>query len=115
MPQQDGFYNWWGFDSNLNMLLYINNYLLEHHILTIAPTGSGKGIGLVIPNLLKYEPSVVVIDPKGENYLTTAKVRQRDGRKVILLDLFGECEKRRNDDIPPTVLLIRWIFLRMRM
>jgi type IV secretory pathway TraG/TraD family ATPase VirD4 len=36
------------------------------HILTIAPTRSGKGIGLVLPTLLSYGSSVVVADLKGE-------------------------------------------------
>jgi type IV secretion system protein VirD4 len=101
-PRQDGFYNWWGFKSSSNMFFRLSGDLLEHHILTIAPTGSGKGVGLVIPNLLEYEHSVMVIDPKGENYLMTAQVRGRNGRKVILLDPFGECEKRKNDDVPLT-------------
>ena len=38
------------------------------HMLTCAPTGAGKGIGAVIPNLLDYPGSALVIDIKGENY-----------------------------------------------
>lgn len=37
------------------------------HLLTIAPTRSGKGVGTIIPNLLLLDRSVVCIDPKGEN------------------------------------------------
>jgi type IV secretion system protein VirD4 len=33
-----------------------------------APTRSGKGVGVVIPNLLNWPDSVVVLDIKGENY-----------------------------------------------
>ncbi|WP_419669813.1 type IV secretory system conjugative DNA transfer family protein [Xylella fastidiosa] len=33
-----------------------------------APTRSGKGVGIVIPNLLHYRDSVVVLDIKGENF-----------------------------------------------
>ena len=37
------------------------------HLITIAPTRSGKGVGTIIPNLLTANRSVVCIDPKGEN------------------------------------------------
>jgi len=37
----------------------------EGHVLTVAPTGSGKGVSAVIPNLLAYPGSVVVVDLKG--------------------------------------------------
>ena len=41
------------------------------HLLTLAPTRSGKGVGAVIPNLLTAERSVLCIDPKGENARVT--------------------------------------------
>jgi len=39
-----------------------------HHVFVFAPTRSGKGAGLVVPNLLLWKGSVVVCDIKGENY-----------------------------------------------
>ncbi|PKR48465.1 conjugal transfer protein TraG [Thalassospira marina] len=42
------------------------------HLLTFAPTRSGKGVGVVIPNLLDHAGSVIVTDIKGENYRITA-------------------------------------------
>jgi len=42
-------------------------YRGEGHLLTFAPTRSGKGVGCVVPNLLDYLGSVVVTDIKGEN------------------------------------------------
>lgn len=48
----------------------------DGHIITVAPTRSGKGVGLVIPNLLNYNQSVLVVDPKGENYAKTAGYRE---------------------------------------
>ena len=42
-------------------------------IVTVAPTGSGKGIGAVIPNLLDYPGSALVLDVKGENAAVTAR------------------------------------------
>lgn len=63
-------------------------YDAEGHILTIAPTGSGKGVSAVIPNLLDYPGSVLVLDLKGENHAVTAARRARFGR-VLVLDPFG--------------------------
>lgn len=65
------------------------------HMLTCAPTGSGKGIGAVIPNLLEYPGSCVVLDIKGENYAVTARYR-RDvlGHDVWLLDPFGVTQNK---------------------
>jgi type IV secretion system protein VirD4 len=45
------------------------------HLLTIAPTRAGKGTGQIIPNLLSWIGSVLVIDIKGENYLHSAGYR----------------------------------------
>ena len=59
------------------------------HVLTCAPTGSGKGIGAVIPTLLEYPGSTVVLDIKGENYAVTARTRRALGHKVYLIDPFG--------------------------
>src|SRR5216684_3014130 len=40
----------------------------EGHILTVAPTRSGKGVSAVIPNLLDHPGSIIATDPKGENF-----------------------------------------------
>ena len=45
------------------------------HALLFAPTGSGKGVGFVIPNLLFWDDSVVVHDIKLENYELTSGYR----------------------------------------
>lgn len=58
------------------------------HLLTIAPTRTGKGVGTIIPNLLDYPGSVICIDPKGENARITARHRARFG-PVHVLDPFG--------------------------
>lgn len=59
------------------------------HVLTCAPTGSGKGIGAVIPTLLEYPGSALVLDLKGENYAVTARARRAMGHTVYLVDPFG--------------------------
>jgi type IV secretion system protein VirD4 len=62
-------------------------YAGEAHLLTIAPTRSGKGVGAIIPNLLTADRSVLCIDPKGENARITARARGRFG-PVHVLDPF---------------------------
>ena len=47
------------------------------HILTFAPTRSGKGVGLVVPTLLSWPASAVIHDIKGENWQITAGWRSR--------------------------------------
>ncbi|WP_330220320.1 type IV secretory system conjugative DNA transfer family protein, partial [Sulfitobacter sp. HI0021] len=47
------------------------------HLITLAPTRAGKGVGTVIPNLLAAERSVLVIDPKGENARIAGEARRR--------------------------------------
>ena len=47
----------------------------QQFVLLAAPTRSGKGVGVVIPNLLTYTGSVVVLDIKQENYNITAGYR----------------------------------------
>lgn len=62
------------------------SYVSDRHMLTIAPNCSGKGTTAIIPNLLTYEGSVVVIDPKGENAMITADQRTNLGQEVFVVD-----------------------------
>jgi type IV secretion system protein VirD4 len=57
----------------------------ESHLLVIAPTRAGKGVGVVIPTLLTWPESVLVTDPKdGENYDLTATWRRGpDGNNPV--------------------------------
>ena len=45
------------------------------HVLCIAPTRGGKGVGLVVPTLLTWAASAVIHDIKGENWKLTAGAR----------------------------------------
>jgi type IV secretory pathway TraG/TraD family ATPase VirD4 len=64
------------------------------HLLTVAPTRAGKGVSLIIPNLLCYRGSTVVIDPKGENAWITAPRRRQLGHQVEIVDPWGEVNRR---------------------
>lgn len=63
-------------------------YYLRHngpeHVLTTAPTRSGKGVGLVIPTLLSWPSSSVITDLKGELWALTAGWRQQHARNKVL-------------------------------
>ena len=54
------------------------------HALLFAPTGSGKGVGFVIPNLLFWDESLFVHDIKLENHELTSGYREKMGQKVYL-------------------------------
>jgi type IV secretion system protein VirD4 len=55
------------------------------HILLFAPTGSGKGVGFVIPNLLFWKDSVIVHDIKLENYEFTSGWRRQHLKQKVFL------------------------------
>ncbi len=60
------------------------------HLATFAPTGRGKSVSVLIPNLLSWHGPVVVTDPKGELFRITGKRRvDRFGHRAICLDPFG--------------------------
>jgi type IV secretion system protein VirD4 len=61
----------------------------DRHVITIAGSRAGKGRAAIVPNMLRYEGSVLAIDPKGELALLTAKARERRGQKVCVVDPFG--------------------------
>lgn len=56
------------------------------HVMLYAPTRTGKGVGVVIPNLLTWPDSVVVLDIKRENWTASAGFRADHGQTVILFD-----------------------------
>ena len=58
----------------------------SEHVMLYAPTRTGKGVGIVIPNLLTWPGSVVVLDIKRENYEATAGFRAAAGQTVLLFD-----------------------------
>lgn len=65
-----------------------------------APTRSGKGVGIVIPNCLHYRDSIVVFDPKYENFNITSGFRSAHGQDVFLFNPSAS-----NPDVPESFRL----------
>lgn len=63
-------------------------YTLIHngpeHILTYAPTRSGKGVGLIVPSLVNWKHSMVATDIKGELWAMTAGYRKKGLNNKVL-------------------------------
>ena len=60
------------------------------HVLLCGGTGSGKGVSIIIPNLLTYvRGSVVVFDTKGDLFETTARRRAAMGHRIVKLAPFN--------------------------
>jgi len=65
-----------------------NTHYLRHngpeHVLTYAPTRSGKGVGLVLPTLLSWPHSAVITDLKGELWAMTSGWRQKYAKNKVI-------------------------------
>lgn len=55
----------------------------QTYVMLAAQPGSGKGVSMVITNLLSYPDSMVVNDPKFENWDITSGFRAAAGHKVF--------------------------------
>ncbi|QOH81536.1 type IV secretory system conjugative DNA transfer family protein (plasmid) [Plesiomonas shigelloides] len=66
-------------------------YMGAAFVLLAAPSRGGKGIGVIIPNLLRWWHSCVVTDFKQENFSITSKFREKVlGQKVFLFNPYAE-------------------------
>ncbi len=63
----------------------------EGHLITIAPTGSGKTRGAAVPALLEFTGPMIVMDAKGELHHITSRRRQEMGHRVICIDPWKVC------------------------
>lgn len=71
----------------------------DRHVLICSGTRAGKGTSVIIPNICLWPGSIVVLDPKGENAIVTARRRGKGsaytrgiGQTVRLLDPFREVQ-----------------------
>ncbi len=68
----------------------------QTHVLVTAPTGAGKGVGIVIPNLLSWNGSAIVLDVKGENLNITSGFRKKSGQKIYVFSPLSGYSHRYN-------------------
>lgn len=93
---------------------YEGNHLYfdgQQFVILKAPTRSGKGVGIVIPNCLTFEETLVVTDIKLENFNLTAGYRKAVmGQDVFLFNPFaGEPADPDDPDSKPTPMIShRW-------
>jgi type IV secretory pathway TraG/TraD family ATPase VirD4 len=76
----------------------------DRHVLLCSGSRGGKGASFIVPNLAFWPGSAVVIDPKGENAIVTARRRGSGsawadglGQKVHVLDPFNVVRTRIDD------------------
>lgn len=62
---------------------------MDAHEIVVGPTGSGKTVTRIIPQIIEHDGPVVALDVKGELYHTTALSRAVRGHELILIDPFG--------------------------
>ena len=62
----------------------------QQGVVLAAPPRAGKGVGVVIPNLLHWPDSVICVDIKRENWTLTAGFRAHSGQACFLFDPFAE-------------------------
>ncbi len=77
----------------------------DRHMITIAGTRAGKGATVIIPNLLLWKGSTLVIDPKGTNAAVTMQRRKLMGQAVHLLDPFNLIDDAEKASINPLEFL----------
>ncbi|HVS39333.1 MAG TPA: type IV secretory system conjugative DNA transfer family protein [Gemmataceae bacterium] len=79
-------------------------YAGDAPLMTCAPTGAGKGRGVLIPTLLTHPGPVIVMDVKGELFQVTSRCRRALGQRVVVLDPF-QLVTARSDGLNPLDLL----------
>ncbi|WP_348702214.1 type IV secretory system conjugative DNA transfer family protein [Turicimonas muris] len=82
-----------GLDKTILVGKFKDRYLTYggfQFVLLAAPTRSGKGVGVVVPNCLNYSDSLVVLDIKGENFDITSGFRKACGQEVYLFSPYDE-------------------------
>jgi type IV secretion system protein VirD4 len=80
------------------------SYSGDGHLMTFAPTGTGKTSGPVICNALTHPGQLIVIDIKGEVHKATAQARLSMGQKVHVLDFHDDAK---GDSLNPLDLVLR--------
>ncbi|HEX2078080.1 MAG TPA: type IV secretory system conjugative DNA transfer family protein [Longimicrobium sp.] len=69
-------------------------YAGDAHLITVSPTGGGKGTSAVVPALLLHPGSIIVPDVKPEMYAITHECRRtiQPDAKIVCIDLCNQVE-----------------------
>lgn len=106
----------WAYEPGKVFLGAIGDHLIgvtdDRHMMTVAGSRAGKGVSTIIPNLLEYPGSVLVVDPKGENARVTKNRRAGGspaiteglGQDAYVLDPFGVSGHATNRFNPLTMI-----------
>lgn len=79
------------------MIVHDYSSLNTRNVLVNGPSGSGKGQSYVLPNLVNIRnESMIVVDPKGENYHLTAQLKKDQGYDVYNIDFADFSSSRYN-------------------
>ena len=74
---------------------------LEGSAISLAPPRVGKGatiaLNLLSPRDRGFDGSTVIVDPRGELFPVVARRRREMGRRVVLVDPFGEVRKHEQE------------------
>jgi len=65
----------------------------DRHIITIAGSRAGKGRSALVPNLLTYPGSILVLDPKGDLARITAERRRQMGHAQAAFEVIARRSK----------------------
>lgn len=69
------------------LILHNKSNLSTKNVFVNGSSGAGKGQAYVLPNLINNRnESMIVVDPKGENYALTSQLKRDQGYKVYLVD-----------------------------
>lgn len=80
-------------DKGIILGRYQGRYLMldgQQSVLCAAPPRSGKGVGLVQPNMLNWPDSVVILDIRRESFRITSGYRAKHGHDVYLFNPLDE-------------------------
>ena len=105
-PNSVGFPVWYEKKNKKFKYVYFDEN--SAHFLITGATGSGKSVGVVIPECIffatsKEKHSVVITDPKGEIFEKTASIFNENGYEVITLDFRNPIFSKRINLMQPII------------
>jgi type IV secretion system protein VirD4 len=83
--------------KNKLMIIHDKTEIDNKNVLVYGASGAGKGQSYVLPNILNIRTqSLIVVDPKAENYALTHQIKRDQGYKVYNVDFIDFSQSRYN-------------------